>query len=171
MRQEKQFLLDGIADAIKGSTAFVVTSYQKISANNTAKFRTELVKLGASFMGVKKRVFAKAAQECGITINSDILEGHIGLAFFGANVVDPTKKVFEFREQNEEVFKILGGYFDHKVVSAQDVEAISKLPTQDVMRAQLLGLLQMPMAEVLGVVEALLTAVPCCLDNKAQKES
>ena len=171
MRQEKQFLLDSIADAIKDSAAFVVTSYEKISANNTAKFRNELFQLGAKFMGVKKRVFVKAAQECGIQISSDTLDGHIGLAFFGDNIVDATKKVFEFREQNEETFKVLGGHFDGKIVTSKDVEAISKLPTRDVMRAQLLGLLEMPMAEVLGVVEALLAAVPCCLDNKAQKES
>lgn len=171
MRQEKQFLLDSIADAIKDSAAFVVTSYEKIDANATAKFRTNLFKLGAKFMGVKKRVFVKAANECGISLDEGTLNGHIGLAFFSDNLIDATKMVFEFREQNEEFFKILGGHFDGRIVSSKDVEQISKLPSKDEMRAQLLSVLQMPMAEVLGVVSALLTAVPCCLDNKAQKEN
>ena len=169
MRKEKQLLLDAISDEIKASSAFVVTSYEQIDANATAAFRSELVEAGGRFVGVKKRVFVKAAEECGIKIE-DQLDGHIGLAFMGDNVVDATKKIYEFHKSNDEVFKILGGHFDGQMVSPKDVEQISKLPSRDEMRAQILGLLEAPMSQMLAVVEALLTAVPHCLENKAQKE-
>jgi large subunit ribosomal protein L10 len=50
------------------------------------------------------------------------------------------------------------------------VELISKLPTLLEMRAQFLGLLEAPMTQTLGTIQAMLTSVIYCLDNKAKKE-
>jgi large subunit ribosomal protein L10 len=52
--------------------------------------------------------------------------------------------------------------------SASDVEQISKLPGKDEMRSQFLGTLEAPLAQTLSVLEALLTSVMYCLENKSQ---
>ncbi|MDN3504624.1 MAG: 50S ribosomal protein L10 [Rhabdochlamydiaceae bacterium] len=171
MRQEKQFLLDSITDAINNSKAFVITSYEKIDANATADFRSELVAAGGEFIAVKKRVFLKAVQKCGIEVETNNLDGHIALTVMGDNVVDATKKLYAFKKEKSELFKVLGGHFDGKVVTAEEVELISKLPTQDEMRAQLLSLFEAPMAETVSVMHALLTSVMHCLENKAQESA
>ena len=51
--------------------------------------------------------------------------------------------------------------------SASDVEQISKLPSKEEMRAQFLGTLEAPLSQTLGVIEALLTTVMHCLENKS----
>ena len=171
MRKEKQLLLDSISDAIKNSTSFVVTSYNKLDANRTADFRSDLIEAGGEFVAVKKRVFVKAAQEAGIEIEPSDLNGHIGLAFMGEDYVDATKKLYNFHEDNEDLMQILSGHFDGKVISAKEVEQISKLPSKDEMRAQFLSVLSAPMADTVGVMHSLLTSVMHCLENKAQEES
>jgi large subunit ribosomal protein L10 len=52
--------------------------------------------------------------------------------------------------------------------NAADVEIMSQLPSKDVMRAQFLGLLEAPMAQTLAVMEALISSVVYCLDNKIE---
>ncbi|MCF7852646.1 MAG: 50S ribosomal protein L10 [Simkaniaceae bacterium] len=171
MRQEKQLLLDSITGAIENASAFILASYQGFDANKTANFRGDLVKNGAEWVVVKKKVFLKAAENCGIQIESKLLQGHVALAVMGEDYVDATKTLYTFSQDNEGLVQILAGHFEGKVVSAGEVEQISKLPTKDEMRAQLLSVLQAPMADTLSVIQSLLTSVMHCLENKSQKES
>lgn len=170
MRQEKQLLLDAIKDAIGNSQAFVLSSYEKIDANMTADFRADLRSVGGEHIAVKKRVFLKAAESCGIEFDANQLDGHITVSLLGDNIVDSAKKLYAFQEGHEEQFKILAGHYEGKIVTAKEIEQISKLPSQNVMRAQLLSVFEAPLANTLSVMQALLTSVMHCLENKAQKE-
>ena len=71
--------------------------------------------------------------------------------------------------ENEKVLEVLAGRYEGSMCSAEDVEQISKLPSRDEMRAQLLSAFEAPLAQVLAVTEALLTSVMHCLENKSQQ--
>ena len=169
MRQEKQLLLDDIKDRIESSQAVVVTRYNKLEPNKVAPFRVELAKSGSSIAVVKKRVLLKAAQQAGLTLNPDLLEGHIAVIFLSEDPFSTTKTIYQFSKENEQNIEVLGGRFEGAICSAQDVEQISKLPNKDEMRAQLLATLEAPMSQTLAVMEALLTSVAYCLDNKSKQ--
>ncbi|MBS0604447.1 MAG: 50S ribosomal protein L10 [Verrucomicrobia bacterium] len=170
MRPEKQFLLDDIKDRIAGSQAIVLASYKRLEPNASAAFRTNLAKTGGSLEVVKKRVLIKAAQVAGVDLDPALLQGHIAVVFANQDPIQTTKAVYQFCQENEEVLEVIGGRFEGTVCSAKDVEQISKLPSKDEMRAQFLGTLEAPMAQTLAVIEALLTTVMHCLDNKSKAE-
>ena len=169
MRSEKQLLLDDIKDRIDASNALVITRYSKLAPNVVASFRDNLTKTGGSLAVVKKRVLLKAAVASGIALKSEDLQGHIAVIFLSEDPFATTKAIYQFSEQNEKVLEILGGRFEGTLCSAQDVEQISKLPSKDEMRAQLLGTLEAPLSQTLAVVDALLTSVMHCLENKIQQ--
>lgn len=170
MRPEKQFLLDDIKDRIAGSKAIVLASYKKLTPNASATFRTNLAKTGGSLEVVKKRVLVKAAQVAGVSLDPALLQGHIAVVFAEQDPVQTTKVIYQFCQENEEVLQVIGGRFEGSVCSASDVEQISKLPSKDEMRAQFLGTLEAPLSQTLAVVEALLTSVMHCLENKSEKQ-
>ncbi len=169
MRAEKQLLLDEIKEKIDQSKSMVLASYQQLSPNMTAGFRDTLRKQGGCLEVVRKRVLIKAAQAAGISLDSDTLEGHIAVIFAEGDPVSTAKMIFQFSKENEDVLKVLGGRFEGQLCSGKDVEIISQMPGKDEMRAQFLGLLEAPMSQTLAVVEALLSTVMHCLENKAQK--
>lgn len=171
MIKEKQLLLDEITQKIDPSVGFILTSYSTINANAMADFREKLVSAGGSFFAVKKRVFRKAAQAMDLKYELGELEGHLGLVVVEGSFLDATKALCAFSGENKEAIKILGGHFEGKKCSAGDVEQISKLPNQAEMRAQFLGLLEAPMSQTLATLEAIITSVIYCLDNKTKKES
>ncbi len=168
MRQEKQLLLNDIKERITGANALVLTRYQKLKPNTVAGFRTNLAKSGSSLEVVKKRILVKAAKDAGLALDADTLDGHIAVIFLDQDPVATTKLIYQFRQENENVIDILGGKFEGVLCSAEDVEQISKLPSKDEMRAQLLGTLEAPLSQTLAVVDAMLTAVVYCLENKCQ---
>ncbi|MBM3191576.1 MAG: 50S ribosomal protein L10 [Chlamydiae bacterium] len=169
MRQEKQYLLDEIKDGIEDSELMMVMSYQTLNANQTADFRKELHQVGASMLVVKKRVFLKAAEAAGYSMNLQDLAGHIGLVFSKTEAVAATKAIYKFRKDNENTLEVLGGHFQKQLCSSKDLEKISKLPSLDQMRSEFLGTLEAVPAQTLAVVEALLTSVVYCLENKANQ--
>lgn len=171
MRPEKQLLLDEIKEKIEGSKALVLTRYQRLNPNRAAGFRFSVHQLGGSFEVVRKRILIKAAKSVGITLDPSLLQGHIGVVFAEKDPVQTTKLIYQFSKDNEQVFEVLGGRFEGQICSARDVEEISKLPSRDEMRAQFLGTLEAPMSQTLAVMEALMTSVMYCLENKSQSSS
>jgi large subunit ribosomal protein L10 len=170
MRQEKQLLLDEIKHQIGSSKAFIITRYHQLRAVPIAEFRRSVTKAGGNFEVVRKRVFIKAAEAAGITLKEDALEGHVGILFTRNDPIEMTKVTYQFIKDHPDALHVLAGRFDDKTYSATDVEKLSKLPGIQEMRAQLLGLFEAPMAQTLSVMEALLTSVMHCLENKSQKE-
>lgn len=169
MREEKQLLLDQIQDKLGSSNALILTRYSSLTPDLSDNFRRMLSESGGSYFVVPKRVLIKAAANAGIELEREQLQGNIGVVFAEEDTISPTKAVFKFAKENDETLEVLAGQFEGKLCSAADVKAISELPSQDEMRSQLLGLFEAPMAQTLSVMEALLTSVIYCLDNKAQE--
>ncbi|MCI5051877.1 MAG: 50S ribosomal protein L10 [Simkaniaceae bacterium] len=170
MRQEKQLLLDQIKETMDTSNGVIVTSYESLDANSTAELRDQFAEVGAEFLAVKKRMLLKAAEELGFELEHTNLDGHIAILNTGENLVDATKALCKFAKDKKERLTILGGRIEGKLATAADVKQLSELPSRDEMRAQLLGLFEAPMSQTLATVEALLTSVIHCLNNKAEEE-
>lgn len=120
---------------------------------------------------MRKRILVKAAQAAGIEIDLNSLEGHIGIVLGGKDPFETTKFVYKFCQDNDKAVEVIGGRFEGQLYNAAEMEALSKLPGKDEMRAQLLSVLQAPMSQTLGVMDAVLSSVVYCLDNKSKQDS
>lgn len=168
MRHEKQFLLDEILDKIHSSKGFLILRYA-FSAHKAREFRDLLAKEKGELEVVRKRVFFKAVEKAGITLHSNPFDGHIGVIFF-EDPLAVSKATIKYSEDNEKAIEVLAGHIEGASCSAEEVEALAKLPSLPEMRAQFLGLLEAPMAQTLAVFEAVMTSVPYCLEEKAKLE-
>jgi large subunit ribosomal protein L10 len=154
MRKEKQFLLDEIKDKLGASSALFVTRYNKLEPNAAWQLRDKLGKQGTVYEVVRKRVFLKALEGTEMKLDPAMLEGHIGIAFVTKDAMASAKTLFQFGEENPDTLTVLCGQMDGKLLPGAEVEALSKLPSLDEMRAILLGLFTSPMAQFLSVLEA-----------------
>ena len=171
MRQEKQLLLNEIKEKIGNSKALVLAQYQSLEPNISADLRANLEQTGAELEVVKKRILLKAAENAGIILNTFTMQGHIAVVFASQDPIPATKVIYQFCQDNEKNVEVVGGCFEGEICSAADVKQISQLPNKEEMQAQFLSVLEAPMAQVLSVVQSLLTSVICCLDNKSQQEN
>lgn len=169
MRQEKQILLEEIKGMIETFPSFVIMRHIGLTANTVSEFRRNVHKMGGNVEFVRKRVLVKAAQADNIPLGMEMLPGHIGLVFAKQDPVELTKFVFQFSKDFESAVEVIGGRFEGKLYNAAQMEMLSSLPSKDEMRAQFLGTLEAPMAQTLAVIEALLSSVVYCLDNKSKQ--
>lgn len=170
MRPEKELLKKEISEKIKrNNSSFILMHYAGLTANMANEFRREVGKMGGDVEVVRKRVLVKAAEDIGIKLDLPSLEGHIGLVFLGQDPLETTKAVYKFSNSREKIIKVRGGRLDGLIYSGEDVEKLSKLPSKEEMRAQFLSVLEAPLAQTLAVMDAALTSVIFCLDNKSKQ--
>ncbi|MBM3201914.1 MAG: 50S ribosomal protein L10 [Chlamydiae bacterium] len=171
MLQEKELLLNEVKESITTETGFVILGYQKMAPNHVASFRQNLYENGSRLMVTKKRLFCKAAKDLGCDYNVDELPGHIAIVSCQDDFIQAAKSLCKFQKENDQNVKVLGGYFQNKRCTSEQVKIIAELPNLDEMRAQLLAVFEAPMAQTLAVFDAVLTSVPYCLQNKIEKET
>lgn len=169
MREEKTLLLKEIKDQIETFGSFVVMSYTGFTANSANDFRDEIAKVGGTVEMVPKRVLMKAAEATGVSLDTIELPGHISLVFAGTEPFETAKCVFKFNKDNGNKFTVLGGRFEGEVYNGEQVETLSKLPSKDEMRSQLLGLFEAPMAQTLSTMEAILCSVIYAIEEKTKQ--
>lgn len=169
MRKEKQFLLDEIKEQISNFSSFVMISYKGVQANKMNEFRRTILKMNGGVEFVKKRLLIKAADTLGVTLKLDDLPGHVGLVFAHQDPIEITKSVFKFRNDTNKNVEVIGGRIDGLLLNGADVKTLSELPSKDEMRAQFLATLEAPMSQTLAVMEALISSVVYCLDNKVKE--
>ncbi len=169
MREEKQLLLDEIADKIQASNGFIVANYKELNAARAREFRSLLSENGGEFEVVRKRVFIKAASEAGLKFEIEKLQGHVGIIFSYEDATSLVKKAVKYGEANGDAVAMLGGQIDGELCSSEDISALAKLPSQQQLRAELVGLLQAPMAQTVSVMQSLLTSVLYCMEEKGKK--
>jgi len=97
------------------------------------------------------------------------IESPCGLIFFNEEPVDTSKILCAFRKDHEKLV-LEGGMLQEKLLTSKDIETMSKLPSRDVLRAQLVGALNSPVVKLVVVLNQTLKKFVYCLDQIRQKK-
>ena len=92
---------------------------------------------------------------CGIEGFEDALNGTTAIALSNDDQTAPARILGKFAEQaGDEKFNLKAGYVEGEVYDQAGVTALSKIPSKDVLLAQLVGSLQGPMQKLAAVLKA-----------------
>ena len=162
MRIEKIAILDEVVARIKDSDYCFILNYGGASVAKMAALRAALRKLDSRLLVVKNTYLAKVAKEKGWSddVNA-MLSGPTAVVTGKGEPTAVAKAVMEFVNDKELAGKasVKGADYDNKIVDAAMVEALSKVPGKDQLRATLLMLLKEPATRIARV-----------LSEKAKKE-
>ena len=157
-----------IEERISGALYMILADYDGMDMPMTTEFKNSLRDNGASFNVVKNRMLNRAMSED----VSELLKGQTAMIYGDGDVVEVAKVIKKFTAANQKPL-VKGGFVEGKPVSAQDVVALAKLPSKDVLRAMLLGTLQAPCTQLVGVmnqkVASLVYVLSAVKDKKEQE--
>jgi len=168
MRPEKKYLVEEVANRLKDSGYLFLTNYYRITVAETADLRAQLATQDAEFHVVKNTILQQAAKELNLPDYEELLDGQIAVVSGGRNPSEVAKILQKFHKDKDKV-AIKGGSLGERLLTADEVDALSKLPTLDVMRAQLMGLLNTPATQFVGVINAVPQAVVTVLKAYVDK--
>jgi large subunit ribosomal protein L10 len=147
----KAHTIDELTEQLANAKLIVLTDYRGLRVADLQDLRTNLRKSGGEFRVAKNTLTRIAAEQAGITGLDPFLEGPLALGIANEDIVGFTKSLSDFARTSR-ILTIRGGVLDKVVINADQVEAISTLPSKEQLQSKLLGLLQSPMARTLAVL-------------------
>ncbi|MGI9094448.1 MAG: 50S ribosomal protein L10 [Thermoleophilaceae bacterium] len=150
-REQKAAVIDEVATQIKEAEAVFAIDYRGISVPQAATLRERLEEADATLRVVKNTLTERAADQAGAEGLKELLEGPTAFTFVRGDAALAAKVIATFRRENQ-VLEFKGGTMDGAVLSIEQIEAIAKLPSQQVLHGQLVGVLASP---VTGLVRGL----------------
>jgi large subunit ribosomal protein L10 len=150
-RDQKAAVIEDVAREIDSADAVFAIDYRGISVKQSAELRGRLGDADATFRIVKNRLTARAVDKAGAETLKPLLEGPTALTFVHGDAALAAKALAAFRrEHGLLVFK--GGTMDGDDLTADDIEAISRLPGREALYGQLVGMAASPLT---GLVRGL----------------
>lgn len=168
-KEKKEELVSELLDKIRKSQAVYVTNYQGMTMNQFNSLRGKLRESNGAYHVVKNTLAARALQEAGLAVPSEMLEGPVALGFAYSDIGATAKTLLDFTREVDK-FQVKGAVLGQQVMTAKDVEMLSNLPPLAVLRAQLLGLIASPASRIAGAVASGVRQVVNVMNAYAEKE-
>lgn len=170
-KQQKAKIIEELADKFRRQKIAIFSDFQGISVTKFGALRRALKKTGAEFKVAKKTLFDRALNQAGMNgVQAKELKGEIGVTFGYEDQAEPAKTLVKFAKENE-TFKVLAAILAGKALNEKQVIALAKLPSREVLLAQLLGALQAPMRGLAVVLQANTRNLVVVLNNIKDKRA
>jgi large subunit ribosomal protein L10 len=168
-REQKAAAIAEIADQIQESGAVFAVDFRGISVPQAADVRTRLRDADATFRVVKNTLTERAADQAGADALKPLLEGPTALTFVRGDAATAAKVIATFNRETQ-LLAFKGGVLDGDALDAEQVVAISRLPSREVLYAQLVGVVASPITGVVRTLNALLSGVAIALNQVREKK-
>lgn len=170
IQQHKTDGVTQIKDMVKSSRDVIFTDYRGLNVTQITELRRALRERESEYRVVKNNYARLAMEQLGLPFSTDFLVDPTALALVRADISPVAKLLFDF--MRDTTLKIKGGLVEGRMVSAADVEAISKLPAREQLYAMLMGTMNAPLTNLLfamnGVITKLVRTVQAVAEQKAK---
>ncbi len=152
--EAKQAVVAELTERLKSSVVGVLVNYKGINVEDDTKLRKELREIDVKYTVVKNTLLKRAADQVGLEGLDSVLEGTTALATSDEDYTAAARILSNYAKKND-AFEIKAGYMDGAVVELSVIDGLSKLPTRDVLLANVLGAFQAPIASFARAVQAI----------------
>jgi len=169
-RDEKAAVIEEVADQIRSAEAIFAVDYRGLSVQDAANLRTRLVEAGATFRVVKNRLTILSADAAGAESLKELLEGPTAFTFVteGGDAALAAKALAQYRRETETLaFK--GGQMGGEVLSIEQIESISRLPSRDTLNGQFVGVLASPLTTLVRGLAGMISGLASQLQQMADQ--
>ena len=168
-KKRKKELVEVFAEKLQKSKAAVFTDYKGLTVEEINEVRNNLRDKGIEFKVIKNTLFGLAVKKVKLDVDSKEFENHpVAVAFGYDDEVAPAKVVFNFAK-NHESLEIIGGILEGKSIDANSVKSLAQVPSREELLVQMIGSINAPVSNFVGVMHANLRNVVGVLN--AIKES
>ena len=153
-KNSKEQVVAELATKLATAKATFLADYRGLNVEQVNALRGELRKVGVEYQVVKNTLLRLAAKETGSACLDPHLAGPTAIAIAATDPVAPAKVLSEFAKTNAK-FELKGAALDGKLLSVDDIKALAELPSREVLLAKLLGSLNAPASNFVGVLAAI----------------
>jgi large subunit ribosomal protein L10 len=168
-REQKAAVIEEIAVEIKESGAVFAVDYRGISVAQAAELRGKLRDADATLRVVKNTLTIRAADQVGAEALKPMLAGPTALTFVRGDAATAAKAVSDYARITQ-LLPFKGGLMDGQALAAEQVSAIAKLPSRDILNAQLVNIVASPLTGLVTSLSNLISGLARQLAQVVEKK-
>jgi large subunit ribosomal protein L10 len=169
-RAAKAAVIEEVAQEISESEAIFAVDYRGLTVTQAADLRGRLRDADATFRVVKNTLGERAADQAGAGELKPYLAGPTAFAFVRGDAAAAAKALTDLaRTTGTLAFK--GGFMNGSGLSAEQVTAISRLPSKEVLYGQLVGTIAFPIGGLARTMNELIAGMARQLTQIAEQKA
>ena len=137
---QKKAEVKELAEKMQNSKLILLTEYRGINVADDTKLRKDLREANATCNVIKNNITRRALAECKLEGLEDKLVGPTAVIMSEEEYLGASKTIYKFSKDNE-FYKIKGGVVDGKVMTAEEIITLAKLPSRETLLSMLAGAL------------------------------
>jgi large subunit ribosomal protein L10 len=167
-RDQKAAVIEAVTTQLRDADAVYAVDYRGTSVPQAAELRAKLRDADTRFRVVKNTLTERAADDAGAEALKPFLEGPTALVFVNGDAAVAAKVLADFRRASG-LLEFKGGWMNGDVLSAEQVDAIAKLPSRDVLYGRLVGLVASPLTGLASAMGGLIGGLARQLQQMADQ--
>jgi len=129
-----------LAEKMKEAKLILLTDYRGINVEDATSLRANLRGTKSEYKVIKNNITRRALAECGIEGLDEQLVGPTAVILNNEDYLEPAKAIYNFAKDND-FYKIKGGVIEGKVMTAEEIITLAKLPSRETLLSMLAGAL------------------------------
>lgn len=138
--KQKEEEVKALASEIKEAKLVLLTDYRGINVTDVTNLRSTLRKTNSDYKVIKNNITRRALAECGLEGLDEALLGPTAVIIGKEDYLEPAKAIYEYTKKND-FYKIKGGIVEGKVMTAEEIITLAKLPSREALLSMLAGAL------------------------------
>ena len=167
-REQKAAAIAEIAQNIQESEAIFAVDYRGLSVPQAAELRAQLREADTRFTVVKNTLTERAADQAGAEVLKSLLEGPTALAFVRGDAAAAAKAISDYGRRTD-LLPFKGGLMNGEGLDPDQIRAIARLPSREVLYAQLVGVVAHPISGLARTLNALISGLAIALGQIQEK--
>ena len=152
-RNEKAAVVTDVAAQVARSQTLALAEYRGLTVEHLNNLRRQARDKGVYLHVLKNTLARRAVAGTGFEVASAAMVGPL-IYGFSEDAVAAAKVISDFAKGNDKLIVKAGAYAGKKL-DAEGVKALASIPSKEVLLAQLLGLMQSPVARMARVLAAI----------------
>ena len=168
--ESKKLVVEDIKNKIQAAKSVVFVKFVGLTVAEDTELRREFRKNNVEYKVLKNTLIKRAFNDLGITSFDDDLNGPTSVAF-GADETAAAKVIVEAAKKYENKVAVKCAYVENEKIDENGVKALAAMPSKEELIAKMLGSLQAPITNFVGVLSAMPRSLVIALNAVAEKKA
>jgi large subunit ribosomal protein L10 len=168
--EAKKLVVEDIKEKIQNAKSVVLVKFNGLTVAEDTELRREFRKNNVEYKVLKNTLVRRAFNDMGITDFDEDLNGPTSVAF-GADETGASKVIMEAVKKYQDKVSVKSAFVDGGKVDVAGVKALASMPSKEQLIAKMLGSMQAPIANFVGVLSAMPRSLVLALNAIAEKQA
>jgi large subunit ribosomal protein L10 len=167
-RMLRERIVGELAEKYKDTKHCVFVDFSRLDVEAAIQLRRQMGERGMEFFVVKNSLLKLAMEKLGLPSSEELFVRPTAVVAGGDDPVAICKMFVDWQKKAKKT-EIKGGLLDRKLLTSEEVLALSRLPSREVLLSQILGLFITPLVDVANVLNNTLSQLANLLHNHIEK--